>query len=344
MDPSAGDPGGERPGPGARVPPRARARSPATRSAPKPLAALREGAQAARAEQSRARRAAGGGRRAGRAQRAPLPPPRATLALLLRHLPTSPSGTQPPAVVLALIGLGTLERLRRALHQGHRVRRARLRARVGGSDGPEPGTRAPAPGNPAPASGVVGVAPSAAPGARSSASLAKKRRTRGRPAVPGVRPMRLPPCASSMSWRAPEDLRGGLPGVTAPSPRAFELASASASACLAKRSLSFFCLKVSSLSRTILCSQSGCATRGHGLGGTCCSAAGMEMIFCIAAAQPRRVVVPVHERPHVRRLVRVAAGVSLVHSFRKARATAGSAWKMVTGRRAPTWARPRAWT
>ena len=83
-----------------------------------------------------------------------------------------------------------------------------------------------------------------------------------------------------MSWRAPET-RGGLPGVTAPSPRAFELASASASACLAKRSLSFFCLKVSSLSRTILCSQSGCATRGHGLG-MCCSAAGMEMIFCTA--------------------------------------------------------------
>ena len=65
------------------------------------------------------------------------------------------------------------------------------------------------------------------------------------------------------------------------------MASASASACLANKSLSFFCLKVSSLSRTILCSQSGCATRGQGFA-TCCSAAGMEMIFC--TAELRRVV------------------------------------------------------
>ena len=183
---------------------------------------------------------------------------------------------------------GTPPRGRRA-----RVRRARARAATPRGRGRR-GRR------PAPAAAAGGLV------LRGAAEEPADPRLGGSP--PGVFPTSdPPPPTSSMSTSSSSRARGGfLPGVTYPrlaasaasssSPPApvrwgtapsSSAASANALGSFARnapnRSLSFFCLNVSSLSLTIFPSQSGCATLGHGFA-TCCNAAGMEMIFWIALA------------------------------------------------------------
>ena len=268
------------------------------------LAALREGAQAARAEHARARRAAGAGRRAGRASERLGVLGALALALLLQHVPLRLLERKPRAVVLLPVRLGT-ERVQPPLRQGHRVRRARLRARVGGRR----------------ARAGRASAGARQPGARLRRGRRRAvRRARGsvlgfvREEAAHARPPCLPRRAAdeTPAVRVLHVVEGAgdarrLAGRDGAVAEGVRVGVRLRQRVLGEEVLELLLLEGVVLVADHLVQPVGVRDARTRVGDVLQRRRdGDDLLH--RAAQPRRVVVPVHERPHVRRLVRVARG------------------------------------